>query len=177
MTQLSVLSSSLTLYTTYENQIEVESHNLSIWWNVDEIKKEIVFEYHVKTTGWIGLGVSPGGGMINADIAIGWIDEKGNIHLKVISIFDLICKSMNLIKDCYALNNSKPMIDKTTNDWFPLNGREENGWTIIQFKRLLNTCDQQMDVPIKVNDTLELCRSTNEILVWNKYFDFCIWIK
>ena len=56
---------------------------------------------------------------------------------------------MDSIKDCYALNNSKPIIDKTRNDWFPLNGREENGWTIIQLKRLLNTCDQT-DIQIKV---------------------------
>lgn len=53
-------SSSLTLYTTYTNKIEVESHNLSVWWTVDEIKKEILFEYHVQTTGWIGFGISPG---------------------------------------------------------------------------------------------------------------------
>ena len=44
---------------------------------------------------------------------------------------------------------SKPIIDNTTKDWFALKGREENGWTVIQFKRLLDTCDM-MDVPIKV---------------------------
>jgi hypothetical protein len=44
---------------------------------------------------------------------------------------------------------AKPVIDNTTTDWFALQGREENGWTSIQFKRLLDTCDT-MDVPIKV---------------------------
>ncbi|CAF3199418.1 unnamed protein product [Rotaria sp. Silwood2] len=33
-------------------------------------------------------------------------------------------------------------------DWHALQGREQNGWTAIQFKRLLDTCDS-MDVPIK----------------------------
>ncbi len=41
------------------------------------------------------------------------------------------------------------MIDNTTTDWFALRGREQNGWTAIQFKRALDTCDT-MDVSIKV---------------------------
>ncbi|CAF4108437.1 unnamed protein product [Rotaria sp. Silwood2] len=40
------------------------------------------------------------------------------------------------------------MVDSTTQDWFGLQGREVNGWTAIQFKRLLDTCDI-MDYPIK----------------------------
>ena len=40
-------------------------------------------------------------------------------------------------------------MDNTTNDWIVLNGQESNGWTAIQFKRLLDTCDS-MDYPIKV---------------------------
>ena len=43
------------------------------------------------------------------------------------------------------------MIDTTSTDWFPLQGSEENGWTAIQFKRLLDTCDT-MDVAIPVKD-------------------------
>ena len=41
------------------------------------------------------------------------------------------------------------MLDTTTSDWFAVRGREQNGWTAIQFKRFLDTCDT-MDVPIKV---------------------------
>ena len=47
------------------------------------------------------------------------------------------------------LVNQNLVIDKYNNDWFALQGREQNGWTAIQFKRLLDTCDT-MDVPIKV---------------------------
>ena len=42
-----------------------------------------------------------------------------------------------------------PMIDNTTADWFVLQGREQNGWTAIQFQRALDTCDT-MDVAIVV---------------------------
>jgi hypothetical protein len=46
------------------------------------------------------------------------------------------------------------MIDNTTQDWFALKGREENGWTAIQFKRFYDTCDI-MDYPIKVRESLK----------------------
>ncbi|CAF4706165.1 unnamed protein product, partial [Rotaria magnacalcarata] len=39
-------------------------------------------------------------------------------------------------------------MDNTTQDWFLLKGQEQNGWTAIQFKRSLDSCDP-MDVPIK----------------------------
>jgi len=42
-----------------------------------------------------------------------------------------------------------PIVDNTTTNWFGLQGREENGWTVIQFKRAIDTCDK-MDVVIKV---------------------------
>jgi hypothetical protein len=52
-------------------------------------------------------------------------------------------------KDRYAFDFARPIIDNTTNDWFVLQGQESNGWTAIQFKRLIDTCDS-MDYPIKV---------------------------
>ena len=45
------------------------------------------------------------------------------------------------------------MIDNTTQDWFGLQGREQNGWTAIQFKRLFDTCDIR-DYPIKVSSIM-----------------------
>ena len=52
-------------------------------------------------------------------------------------------------QDRFAFDKSKPIIDNTTQDWFILHGQEQNGWTAIQFKRLLDTCDI-MDYPIRV---------------------------
>ncbi|CAF4821197.1 unnamed protein product [Rotaria sp. Silwood1] len=70
--------------------------------------------------------------MTGADVGIGWVDATGKTHFQ----------------DRFAYNFSRPIIDKTTNDWFALQGREQDGWTAIQFNRRLNTCDS-MDVPIK----------------------------
>ncbi|CAF1450939.1 unnamed protein product, partial [Rotaria sordida] len=72
------------------------------------------------------------GGMVGADIGVGWVDNRGTVHFQ----------------DRHALNTSRPIIDNTTNDWIALQGKEVNGWTAIQFKRLLDTCDS-MDVSIK----------------------------
>jgi hypothetical protein len=71
---------------------------------------------------------------------------------------------------------SRPIIDNTTTDWFHLQGREQNGWTSIQFKRLLDTCDP-MDVSIKVGDDfITYHRNILSInIVWNQHSHFCLW--
>ena len=43
------------------------------------------------------------------------------------------------------------MIDNGTADWIGIQGREQDGWTAIEFRRLIDTCDP-MDVPIKVKN-------------------------
>ncbi len=53
------------------------------------------------------------------------------------------------MQDRYAYTYANPILDNTTINWFALQGREQDGWTAIQFKRLLDTCDP-MDYPIKV---------------------------
>ncbi|CAF1244576.1 unnamed protein product, partial [Didymodactylos carnosus] len=125
------LSSILCPMEKYQYSTELLANIADLYWTVDENNSEIIFELHVKTTGWIALGISPAGGMTGADIGIGWI-SNGTVYFQ----------------DRYAYGLSMPVIDNTTKDWFPLNGKEENGWTAIQFKRKLDTCDI-MDVTIK----------------------------
>ncbi|CAF3448817.1 unnamed protein product [Rotaria sp. Silwood1] len=126
------ISSPIAPFTNYTHSTELQTNIADLWWTTDDVKKEITFELHIRSTGWIALGISPAGGMNGADIAIGWVDSLGKVT----------------IQDRYAFGRSKPMIDNTTQDWFALQGREQNGWTAIQFKRLFDTCDN-MDYPIK----------------------------
>ncbi|UJR06551.1 hypothetical protein I4U23_010834 [Adineta vaga] len=126
------ISSPLLPFTTYKHMTELQTNTADLWWTVDDNDREITFELHIKTTGWIALGVSPAGGMKGADIGLGWIDQTGRVHFQ----------------DRYSYDTSRPVIDNTTTDWYALRGREESGWTAIQFKRLLDTCDI-MDVAIK----------------------------
>ncbi|CAF4370643.1 unnamed protein product [Rotaria sp. Silwood2] len=130
---LSAISSPIPPYTNYTYATELLPDLADLWWSIDDLRKEITFEFHIKTTGWIALGISPAGGMIGADIGLGWIDQSGQLHFE----------------DRYAYGFYQPMVDNTTQDWFGLQGHEVNGWTAIQFKRLLDTCDI-MDYPIKV---------------------------
>ncbi|CAF1205461.1 unnamed protein product [Rotaria magnacalcarata] len=112
--------------------VELQANVAQLWWTVNDIEQAITFELHVNTIGWIALGISPAGGMKGADIAVGWVDSSGTVHMQ----------------DRFAFDKIKPTIDNTTQDWFGLQGQEQNGWTAIQFKRYFDTCDP-MDVPIK----------------------------
>ncbi|CAF3793088.1 unnamed protein product [Rotaria sp. Silwood1] len=126
------ISSPIQPMANYKYSIELEANIADLWWTIDDVRKEITFDLHIRTTGWIALGISPGGGMTGADIGVGWVDSRGRVYFQ----------------DRYASGFAQPMIDNTTNDWFAVQGRELNGWTAIQFKRLLDTCDS-MDYPIK----------------------------
>lgn len=47
-------------YKDYDHSIELGKDTAQVWWSVNEDKQMITFELHVKTTGWIALGISPG---------------------------------------------------------------------------------------------------------------------
>ncbi|CAF4944392.1 unnamed protein product, partial [Rotaria socialis] len=125
------ISSPIQPFTTYKYSIELQPDIADLWWTVDSDANEITFELHMKTTGWIALGISPGGGMKGADIGVGWVDNTGKVHFQ----------------DRYASDFAIPILDNTTSNWLALRGRESDGWTAIQFKRLIDTCDP-MDVSI-----------------------------
>jgi hypothetical protein len=96
------ISSPLRPFTTYNHAVELAPNVADLWWTVDDAETEIVFELHIKTIGWIALGISPGklqfnilstftltllrhlaGGMKGADIGVGWVDQAGNVHFQV----------------------------------------------------------------------------------------------
>ena len=53
-------TSPISTYTNYTYSTELQADIAYLWWSVDETQQEIVFELHIKTTGWIALGISPG---------------------------------------------------------------------------------------------------------------------
>jgi hypothetical protein len=54
------ISSPIQPYTSYTYSTELQNNVADLWWTVNESQKEIMFELHIKTTGWIALGISPG---------------------------------------------------------------------------------------------------------------------
>ncbi|CAF1570125.1 unnamed protein product, partial [Adineta ricciae] len=126
------ISSPIEPLSVHDHTIELEKNSVQLWWTVNDEEHQILFELHVKTTGWIALGISSAGGMKDADIAVSWVTSSGK----------------SFIEDRFAFGKTKPMIDNTTQDWFLLDAQEKNGWTATQFKRAFDSCDP-MDVPIK----------------------------
>ena len=51
-------------------------------WSFDVVQQTITFNVLVKTTGWIGFGLSPDGGMIGSDVVTGWVNSTG-VYLQV----------------------------------------------------------------------------------------------
>jgi hypothetical protein len=117
---------------THKYIADDDNPNQFILFTKFENEEEIIFEMHCKCTGWVGLGIAVNGGMEGADIAIGWVDGNGKAYLK----------------DTFTSDFSMPIIDKSQ-DLQLISGAELNGYTIIKFKRKLNTCDKIEDNEIK----------------------------
>lgn len=53
-------SSPIQPWNEYDHSIVLEKDVAELWWTVDSIQQNICFEVHVKTTGWLAVGISPG---------------------------------------------------------------------------------------------------------------------
>lgn len=54
------ISSPIQPFGEYKHSIELQANISDLWWTVDNAEREIIFELHMKTTGWIAVGISPG---------------------------------------------------------------------------------------------------------------------
>ena len=61
----------------------------TLYWSFDNDAQNISFAVRVRTTGWIGFGLSPNGQMPQSDVVIGWVDGSGGTH------FDVSAKKKN----------------------------------------------------------------------------------
>ena len=74
------------LRSEFEHAIWLQKGNYKLHWRVNQDKKTITFGVEVKTTGWIGFGISEKltGKLQNADFMIAWMKQDGTAKLKVI---------------------------------------------------------------------------------------------
>ncbi|XP_076054671.1 DBH-like monooxygenase protein 1 homolog [Oratosquilla oratoria] len=98
---------------------------LHLHWKVDFEKKLIRFLLSGRTQGWLGLGLSPKGGMAGADMITAWVDDEGRGHLQ----------------DRYGVGNTFPPVDERS-DWRLLWSRRNETHTDVVVERLLDTCDE-----------------------------------
>ncbi|XP_066533882.1 DBH-like monooxygenase protein 2 homolog [Hoplias malabaricus] len=106
-------------------------NSVQLRWGFDQLKDSIVFELSVKTTGWVGFGFSPNGGMTGADIVTGGVGPNGVYFT-----------------DRHSVGNSLPLEDKQQDyEWLSLT--ETDGQTVMKFQRSISACDEN-DYPITV---------------------------
>jgi len=94
----------------FSHQIDLKDlHGIHIQWRHFQARSNATGYKHVeqwieikvtgRTTGYVGVGFSPNGGMSGADMAIGWIDQNGHSHLRVTQFvtIDFKCSRLKCI--------------------------------------------------------------------------------
>ncbi|CAK8671995.1 unnamed protein product [Clavelina lepadiformis] len=115
-------------YYDQNEYLDYEKH-FRVFWKVNDTHIEM--EIHAITTGWVGIGFSPFGGMEGADIIVGWV-RNGQAH----------------ITDRYGpWYGGYPPTDREENVEL-LGGSECDGVTMIKFRRQLAACEKYHDRPI-----------------------------
>ena len=64
------------LASIYPFNVTLVQDTYWLYWNFNHTTQNISFAVRVKTTGWIGFGLSPNGQMPGSDVVIGWVDES-----------------------------------------------------------------------------------------------------
>jgi len=112
----------------YPSRQEFGNGTFAISWRIEGNLIDMALEG--KTAGWISIGFGPTEAMKDADMVFGWVNEEG----KAFSV------------DAYATGRYGPHPPDAnlggTNDIASFAGREENGVTVIEFTRLLDTGDR-----------------------------------
>ena len=109
------------------SKILVEPDQYILYWNYTD--SDILFEIHVKATGWASFGLSPNGNMLNSDVIVTWVNSDGSVHFT-----DRNIKTQKQL----------PTVD-TVQNWFSLLTILKDGYTIAKFTRKIKICDAKGD--------------------------------
>lgn len=112
-----------------------------LFWSFNDTT--IFFAMQGKCTGWVALGLEPTDAMKDADMIFGWVSSSGAVS----------------VVDAYSTGTYGPHPPDTdlggTFDILAFNGSESDGYTTIEFVRLLDTGDQY-DKPISPDTSLDI---------------------
>ena len=124
----------------YAHKQTFDNGNMELQWTSDSTY--IYAAMKAKTTGFVAIGVQPGTTMLNADIIFGFVIDGQT------QIFDL-----------FSTGSFGPHPQDTelggTNDILTFGGKEDGGFTVIEFKRVLKTGDTKDN---------ELVKGSNQII-------------
>ncbi|XP_041832716.1 DBH-like monooxygenase protein 2 homolog [Melanotaenia boesemani] len=96
-----------------------------LMWGFDNVQGNIKFQLAVNSTGWVGFGLSPNGGMKGSDIVIGGLGPSGSYFT-----------------DLHSTGNSMPLVDEEQS-YTLLSMTENDGQTIMTFQRPIEACDEK----------------------------------
>ncbi|XP_071335319.1 DBH-like monooxygenase protein 2 homolog [Trachinotus anak] len=102
-----------------------QDHLVCLKWGFDDLQGNIVFKLVVNTTGWIGFGMSPNGGMKGSDMVIGGFGPSGAYF-----------------SDRHATGNTMPLVDEQQS-YTLLSLTESDGQTLMTFQRSIQACDDK----------------------------------
>lgn len=126
-----------------------QDRRVCLSWGFDDHQGNITFKLVVNTTGWVGFGFSPNGGMKGSDIVIGGIGPTGSYftvrqykkNCMFLVLQALKCHVFTL-KDYHATGKSMPVVDQRQS-YTLLSLEESDGQTTMTFKRPIQSCDDQ----------------------------------
>ena len=101
--------------TVFPNSFALNGNNYGLAW--DTTTDEIIFRITVRTTGWVGFGISPNGEMENSDVILAWTKSDGSTDFR-----DAHTEGKNVVYDA-------------TRNWNMLFYNQVNGVTTVIFKR------------------------------------------
>eukprot|EP00479_Gromia_sphaerica_P006051 TRINITY_DN171_c0_g2_i2.p1 TRINITY_DN171_c0_g2~~TRINITY_DN171_c0_g2_i2.p1 ORF type:complete len:404 (-),score=93.92 TRINITY_DN171_c0_g2_i2:155-1366(-) len=88
----------------YEHRVELDGEGKFIlYWNHDHVHGTVDFATEVETTGWAGFGISENGGMIGADVVIGWQERNRDVHFHDRMAIERILPGIDLSQDLYDI--------------------------------------------------------------------------
>lgn len=96
---------------------------------------DIVFKVEARSTGWVGFGISPNGGMSNSDMILAWTNSNGGVEFR----------------DAHTDNSFiKSVTYDITQNWKKLFYLKANGKTTVIFTRKLRVCNPDQ-APNEIN--------------------------
>lgn len=111
----------------YSQNLVLARGKYTVYWKNDD--QFLYMALRGKTTGWVAIGLEPTSRMKDADMVFGWVKE-----------------GKATVLDLYSTGSFGPHPPDEelggTNDLLAVAGKEEIGYTTIEFKRKLNTEDQ-----------------------------------
>jgi hypothetical protein len=128
--------------TEYEFTAEFGGGDYRLHWLVNG--ETIFMAIEGRTNGWVAIGIEPKDIMEDADMIFGWVTDSDDV----------------IVLDCYSLGPRGPHPPDTeqggTDDILADVGSELSGWTIIEFKRLLETEDNDFDKKLREKGDIEI---------------------